>query len=196
MNAAMPALATLAVSDWLNLFLYYLSLSLLTLGGALVTAPDMHRFLVQQNGWLSDTQFTASIAMAQAAPGPNILFVALLGWHVGINTGSLQAALFGALLTLTGLLLPSTLVAYVGGRWAHRNRHLRMVRAFKAGMGPVVISLLIATGWIMASAYDDMARDWKIWLMIALSVLLVWLTRIHLLWLLGAGALFGAMGWI
>lgn len=193
MNAA---LHVLTASDWLSLFLYYLGLSLLTIGGALVTAPDMHRFLVQQNGWLSDTQFTASIAMAQAAPGPNILFVALLGWHVGINTGSVQAALLGTLLTMTGLLLPSTLVAYVGGRWAHRNRHLRAVRAFKSGMGPVVISLLIATGWIMASAYNEIARDWKIWIVITLSVLLVWLTRIHLLWLLGAGAVFGGMGWI
>lgn len=189
-------LHVMTVSDWLNLFLYYLGLSLLTIGGALVTAPDMHRFLVQQNSWLTDTQFTASIAMAQAAPGPNILFVALLGWHVGINTGSLPAALLGTALAMTGLLLPSTLVAYVGGRWAHRNRHLRAVRAFKSGMGPVVISLLIATGWIMASAYNDMARDWKIWIVITLSVLVVWLTRIHLLWLLGIGAVLGAFGWI
>lgn len=190
------ALHVLSTADWLNLFLYYLTLSLMTIGGALVTAPDMHRYLVQQNGWLTDTQFTASIAMAQAAPGPNILFVALLGWHVGANTGSLTSALLGTALALTGLLLPSSLVAYVGGRWAHRNRHLRAVRAFKSGMGPVVISLLIATGWIMASAHNDMARDWKLWLVILLAVLLMWRTRIHLVWLLAAGAVAGAMGWI
>src|SRR5690606_22433916 len=70
MNATLPLLSA---SDWLSFFLYYLSLSLMTIGGALVTAPDMHRYLVQQNAWITDTQFTASIAMAQAAPGPNIL---------------------------------------------------------------------------------------------------------------------------
>lgn len=193
MNAA---LHVLSASDWLNLFLFYLSLSLMTIGGALVTAPDMHRYLVQQHGWLTDMQFTASIAMAQAAPGPNILFVALLGWHVGANTGSLYAALFGAAVTMTGLLLPSTLVAYVGGSWAHRNRHLRAVRAFKSGMGPVVISMLIATGWIMASTHNDIARDWKLWITILVSVLLVWRTRIHLIWLLAAGGVLGGLGWI
>ena len=73
--------------DWLNLFLYYISISLLAVGGAIATAPDMHRFLVERQGWLTDLQFNASIAIAQAAPGPNVLFIALLGWNVGINAG-------------------------------------------------------------------------------------------------------------
>lgn len=191
-----PTDPLLAGIDWLGLFLHYLGLSLLTIGGATVTAPDMHRYLVQQNGWITDTQFTASIALAQAAPGPNILFVALLGWHVGINAGSIQSALLGTALAMTGMLLPSTVVAYIAGRWAHRNRHLRAVRAFKLGLGPVVIALIMATGWIMASAYDDLARDWKLWGVMLLSVGLVWSTRLHLLWLLAAGAALGAMGWV
>ena len=69
--------------DWLNLFFYYISISLLAVGGAIATAPDMHRFLVERQGWLTDLQFNASIAIAQAAPGPNVLFIALLGWNVG-----------------------------------------------------------------------------------------------------------------
>jgi Chromate transport protein ChrA len=73
--------------DWLNLFFYYISISLLAVGGAIATAPDMHRFLVERQGWLTDLQFNASIAIAQAAPGPNVLFIALLGWNVGINAG-------------------------------------------------------------------------------------------------------------
>ena len=77
----------LGAGDWLHLFLYYLSLSLLAVGGAIATAPDMHRFLVERQAWLTDPQFSASIAIAQAAPGPNVLFVALLGWNVGVNAG-------------------------------------------------------------------------------------------------------------
>lgn len=193
MNASFHLLSW---GDWLSLFLHYLSLSLLTIGGAMVTAPDMHRYLVQQNGWLTDTQFTASIAIAQAAPGPNILFVALLGWHVGVNAGSLQWALLGTALTMTGLLLPSSAMAYLAGRWAHRNRHLRVVRAFKMGLGPVVIASIIATGWIMAGAYDNPAEDWKLWGVMLVTFLVVWRTRMHLLWLLAGGALLGGFGWI
>ena len=37
--------------------------------------------------WLTDSQFTSSVALAQAAPGPNVLFVALMGWNVGLNAG-------------------------------------------------------------------------------------------------------------
>ena len=71
--------------DWLALFAQYLMLSLLSISGAITTVPDMHRYLVGQHGLLTDAQFTSSIAIAQAAPGPNVLFVALMGWNVGLN---------------------------------------------------------------------------------------------------------------
>ena len=71
LTAPLMALTALSVGDWLNLFLYYMSLSLLAVGGAIATAPDMHRFLVERQAWLTDPQFNASIAIAQAAPGPN-----------------------------------------------------------------------------------------------------------------------------
>lgn len=95
-------------NDWLNLFLHYLLLSVLSVGGGITTTPEMHRYLVNQHHWLTDAQFNASIAIAQAAPGPNILFVALMGWQVGINAGGLPMGMLGMLVTMTGILLPST----------------------------------------------------------------------------------------
>lgn len=179
-------------SDWLQLFAHFLSLSLLAVGGAITTAPDMHRYLVDQQGWLSDSQFNASIAIAQAAPGPNVLFVALMGWNVGLNAGGLLPALFGVLVSMLGIMLPSSALTYLASRWGHENRDLRGVRAFKQGMAPIVIALLIATGWILASAHGDPARDWPLWLTTVVTTLIVWRTRLHLLWLLAAG---GALGW-
>ena len=73
--------------DWLHLFAYFLTLSLMAVGGAITAAPDMHRYLVDGNRWLSETQFTSSIAIAQAAPGPNVLFIALLGWNNTLGPG-------------------------------------------------------------------------------------------------------------
>lgn len=182
-------------SDWLDLFSRYLSLSLLAVGGAISTTPEMHRYLVGQQGWLTETQFNASITIAQAAPGPNVLFVALMGWHVGINAGGgLASALAGVVVTMVGMLLPSTFLTYLAARWGHNNRNLRGVRAFKLGMAPVVVGLIIATGWIIASAHDNPATDWPLWVVTALSALVIWRTRLHLLWLLGAGALLGWFG--
>lgn len=190
--------------DWLSLTGQFLSLSLLSIGGAITVAPDMHRYLVTEHGWLSDAQFNSSIALSQAAPGPNVLFVALLGFQVGLNANaglvpayvSWAQALAGSLLTLFAILLPSSLLNHTITRWAHRNQHRRAVRAFKQGMAPIVVALILSTGWLLASAHDQPATDWPLWLLTAASAVLAWRTRLHLLWLIGAGALLGAMGWV
>lgn len=193
---------TLHATDWWQLFLHFLSLSLLAVGGAITTSPDMHRYLVTQQSWLTEAQFTASIALAQAAPGPNILFVGLMGWHIGINAGGGHAAgstawplgLLGLLLSLVAILLPSSVLTYTATQWAHRHREQRGVKAFKQGLAPLVVALLLATGWVLSSAHANPATDWPLWLLTAVVTLLVWRTKLHLLWLLGAGALLGALG--
>lgn len=188
-----PALS-LGAADWLALFLHFATLSLLAVGGAITTAPDMHRFLVERQHWLTDPQFSASIAIAQAAPGPNVLFVALMGWNVGLNAGGYAAAALGLTVTMVGVLLPSSTLTYLSAQWGHRNRHRRSVRAFKAGMAPIVVALLVATGWVLAGSQGAAAQNWRLWLLTAVVAVLVWRTRLHLLWLLGAGALLGGFG--
>lgn len=194
----------LSAADWLALFLQYMFLSLISISGAITTVPDMHRYLVTQQNWLTDAQFSSSVAIAQAAPGPNILFVALMGWNVGINAAGGASAgfhawpmgLFGLLVTLVGIMLPSTTLTYFATRWGHRNRERRAVRAFKQGMAPVVIGLLVATAWVLAvgNGASSPSAHWHLWLLTAVATVVVWRTRIHLLWLLGAGALLGAFG--
>ncbi|QOL48292.1 chromate transporter [Massilia litorea] len=187
---------TLAWHDWLNLFAHYMLLSLMSLGGAISTTSEMHRFLVEQHGWLSQAQFNDSIALAQAAPGPNVLFVALMGWNVGMNAGSTSAAFLGVATTMIGILLPSTIFTYQVAQWGHRNRELRPVRAFKQGMAPVVIALLLSTSWILASSAGGSGYHWPLWLLTLSSCLVIWRTKLHLLWVLGAGALLGALGFV
>lgn len=194
--------STMSPSDWLQLASHFASLSLLGVGGAIMTTPEMQRFLVLQQHWLSQQQFGSSIALAQAAPGPNILFIALMGWNVGLNAaGGLGAGaaawwlgLLGVALAMLGSLLPSCTLNYLATRWAHRNQHLLAVRAFKSGMAPIVIGLLVAIGWLLSAAHGQPARDWPLWLLTACVTLLVWKTRLHLLLLMAAGALLGAFG--
>ena len=183
-------------SDWLSLLTHFLSLSLLAVGGAVCTLPEMHRYLVDRQHWLNDAQFNASIAIAQASPGPNVLFVTLMGWNIGVNAGGYATAALGAAISTIGLLLPSSALAYGAAKWGQRNRDRRAVRAFKQGMSPVVVSLLIGTGWIMAGAQGGPASGWPLYLITALTALIVWRTKLHLLWLLSVGAILGILGWI
>jgi chromate transporter len=195
---------TMTATDWLALLTHFLSLSLLSVGGAITTAPDMHRYLVDDRHWLGEGQFTSSIALAQAAPGPNVLFIALLGWNVGMNAGggvgagalAWSYAALGVLLAMIGILLPSTTLTFTVARWGHQNRELRAVRAFKQGMAPIVIALLIATGWILAASHGNTVKNWPLWLVTAVTALLVWRTQLHMLWLLAAGGLLGWFGWV
>ncbi len=201
-----PPLGALVLSlqDWITLFLHYLSLSLLSIGGAITTAPDMHRFLVVQQHWLSDAQFTTSLAIAQSAPGPNVLFIALLGWNVGVNAGGPLTGLLGVFVTMLGILIPSTTLTYAAAQWGQRNRQLRAVRAFNQGMAPVVVALLLATSWILAASSGTAASTqgsrWTdnapLWVLTAGVAVVVWHTRLHLLWLLALGALLGGYGLI
>ena len=168
----------------LALFGHFMVLSLLAVGGAITVVPDMHRVLVSNMGLLTDAQFNASIAIAQASPGPNILFVAVMGYQA--------AGLPGAAATLAGIMLPSTTLALVVARWGRARRDWRPVQAFKAGMAPIVIVLMFASGWILAAE----TPGWRHVLLTVAAAVLVWRTRIHLLVLIVAGALVGALGWV
>jgi chromate transporter len=177
----------------------------------------MHRFLHDQQHWLTNVQFSSSIALAQAAPGPNVLFVALLGWQVGLNGAGGAAAgwhvwptaFLGVIVSMVAILLPSSLLTYAATRWAHRNQQLLVIRAFKQGLAPVVVALMLATGWLLSTPSVSSTlplaahltqwlaqQPWLAWALSASVALLVWKTRVHMLWLLGAGATLGALGLI
>ena len=200
----MNQLLTLTPFDWFDLFLHYAALSLLSVGGAITTAPEMHRYLVDEQHWLTDSSFSSSIALAQSAPGPNVLFVALMGWNIGINAGggisngptAWSLGLMGILITMAGIMLPSSVLTYVATKWAHENRNLISVRSFKSGMAPIVIGLLISTGWLLTATHNNMASDWKLWLLTGFSIVLMLKTRIHVLMLIAGGGLLGATGMI
>ena len=198
----MNEIISMSPFDWFDLFLHYAALSLLSMGGAITTAPEMHRYLVDEKHWLSDASFSSSIALAQSAPGPNVLFVALMGWNIGLNAGGgLSAGMsawplgfLGIGITMAGIMLPSSFLTYTATKWAHENRNLISVRSFKSGMAPIVIGLLIATGWLLTAAHNNMAKDWKLWLLTAMAFGLMIKTRIHILWLIAGGGAAGALG--
>jgi chromate transporter len=168
-------------SDWGGVLAQFLLLSLLSIGGAISTTPEMHRYLVEQHHWLTNDQFSAMVAIAQAAPGPNLLFVAVLGWGIG--------GFFGMCVTMLGILLPSTTLTLAAARWGEARRHTRGVQAFVMGLAPLTVGLVLSSGAILGKpAYGN---PWLIATMVATVVVCV-RTRISPLWLIAAGGLVGA----
>ncbi len=171
-------------ADWWALFGHFLAMSMLAIGGAVAVAPEIHRYIVDQRGWIDDVQFSAAIALAQASPGPNLLFVPVIGYAV--------AGFGGAAVALLGMLIPSTTLALAATRWGRKRRESRGVRAFVAGMAPITVGLLLSTGVVLAL---PLVRVPGAWLLVGATMVLTLKTPLNPVWVIAAGAAAGALGW-
>jgi chromate transporter len=167
----------------IGLFVHFASLSLLAVGGALGLAPEMRRYLVDEHQLITGTAFTEAIVIAQAAPGPNILFVTLLGWQAG--------GAWGALATTLGLLGPSSLFTWWAARFKRQREDAAWVAAVRLGLSPIAIGLTAAAGWVVSEGNNG--SDWRLWTMGLVAMLIVLRSRINMLWLILAGAVLGVL---
>ena len=165
--------------------LYFLTLSMVAIGGANAVIPDMHHQLVELRGWLSSSEFVALVALSQAAPGPNVLIVSLLGWKV--------AGLPGALAAIAAMCIPSSLLTYFFIRFWQRFQQTRWRAAVQDGLVPVTIGLILASGYVLTREADHGALAYGI---TAATAVVSARTRIHPLWLLALATGIGATGLI
>lgn len=167
----------------LNLFSHFCVLSFFAVGGALSMVSDMHRFLVLEQQLMTSQQFGNAVALAQIAPGPNILFVTLLG---------LQAAgAWGAVATSVGIMLPSSLITFYAHRLRNRYADHSLTRSLKLGLGPLAIGLVTTTGLVLAKSADT---DWLMTVLTIATVLVIALTKINPMWLFALGAMIAVVG--
>jgi chromate transporter len=183
MNAELFGLHGLAWSELLQLAGHFALLSLLAVGGAISLASEMQRYLVVEHAWIDAVQFNASIAIAQAAPGPNILFVALMGWGV--------AGPLGMLATMAGIMVPSSILTFMVGRLRHARRDALAVQAFSVGLAPLTIGLLMATGWVLAL---PLVAHPVSMLLVPATIVFMLKTQRSPLWMIAVGAAVGALG--
>nr|WP_208644621.1 chromate transporter [Rahnella variigena] len=164
----------------LSLALLFTELSLLAFGGGNTILPEMQRAVVQVHHWMSAQEFSALFALAQAAPGPNMMIVPLIGWQVAGWSGLLVSSLakFG----------PSSVVTLIvmGGWKRYKDRPWRQV--IQRGLVPVTVGLVVSSGLLIAKAS---ATTLSLAGVIALCTVLALNKRIHPLWVLAVGALLG-----
>jgi chromate transporter len=159
-------------------------LSLLAIGGVTSILPEVHRVTVDVHHWLTDAEFTQMFAIAQASPGPNMLIVALIGFRVAGVPGALTAA--------AAICLPSCTLAYLVERLWQRFRGTPLRRAVEAGLAPITIGLMIATGWLVARGAPG--TGWTAYAITAVTAGLVLTTRVNPLWLFAAAGALGLVG--
>jgi chromate transporter len=167
-----------------ELFLEFALLAFVAFGGATALLPEMHRVVVEQHQWMSGTTFTHLYAIAQAAPGPNVLVVTLIGWEVAGVPGALAATL-GMCLPMSGLiyLLIDRWQSFAGRRWQ---------QAVSLGVAPLAVGLVFSGATLIANAAGFSPVGWLI-VAVATAANLRF-RALHPLWLIAAGAALGAAG--
>jgi len=165
------------------LFLHFLGLAFLAIGGAPTILPGLHRYVVETHQWLTSAQFADAYARAQVAPGPNAMYIPLIGWLV--------AGWAGAAVALLALLGPACTLTVLVGRLTARHPHAPLGRAIRRGLTPLTIGLMLASGWVLARSVTHGGGGYLLTLG---TVVLVLRTRVHPLWLIAVGALAGLAG--
>lgn len=166
-----------------ELFREFAILSFIAFGGATALLPEMHRVVVEQHQWLDDTTFTHLYAIAQAAPGPNVLVVTLIGWKVAGLAGALAATLAMCLpMSVLIYLLIDRWESFAGKRWQ---------KAISLGVAPLAVGLVFSGATLIAQSAGLGLAAWGL---LAATVVANLKTKLHPLWFIGAGALLGLLG--
>lgn len=168
----MSTLGTIAV--------HFAALSLLAIGGVNVVLPEMHRLAVDVHHWTTSAQFSDLFALAQAAPGPNMLIATLIGWRAAGPSGALVAS--------AAMCGPSCVLTYFVARVWQRFRGASWRRAVETGLGPISVGLLLAAGYLLTRG--EHVR-WIAYAITGGTAVLVALTRLNPLWFFAVGAVLG-----
>jgi chromate transporter len=162
---------------------YFALMSLFAIGGATAAVPEMYRVVVEIEHWMTDRQFADMFAIAQLTPGPNVIIVSLIGYHV--------AGVAGALIATLAMCGPTCFFAfYVGGAWDRfKDRPWRAV--VQTAMLPVSIGLLFASAFVVTWAT---AQNWAAVAVTVGTALVTYITRLNPLWIFAAAALLGLAG--
>ncbi|WP_158811347.1 chromate transporter [Beijerinckia sp. L45] len=164
----------------LHLVVTFGVLSLLSIGGANATLPEIHRQVVGQLHWMDDATFSHLVAIGQTAPGPNVLVVSMIGWQVGGVLGMVVATL--------AIVVPSSILALVLGRLMTRHESNRWVGLIRRALAPIAIGLMLASGLVMTKAAYTGALTLVV---VAGMASMVFFTKVSPFWGIASAALLG-----
>jgi len=156
-------------------------LSLIAFGGMPSVMPEMQRLVVDVKGWTTHAQFIQLFAIAQAAPGPNVLIVSLIGWRA--------AGLAGAVVALLAVCAPAAVLSwYIADLW-ERFKDSPWRRAIQRAIAPLVVGLTLSGGYVLCTPATP---DWRLWAIAAGAAAAVLARGGNSLWLLAGGGAVGA----
>lgn len=182
------------ISTLFSLFVIFFQLSFLAFGGGNTIVPEMQRQVVEIEHWISAQEFTALFALAQAAPGPNLMIVPMLGWRI--------AGFAGLVVASVANFLPSSIITVLAIRAWDKHKDHRWRPVIQAGLLPMTAGVIASTAFILVGASDKSAvpgtgfddYSWGLVGITAAGAVIAIRSKLHPLWILLGGAIIGATG--
>jgi chromate transporter len=170
------------VNILLQLAALFGKLSLLAVGGVNSTLPEIARAVVDDRHWMTREQFAQLFAIANSAPGPNMLVAVLIGQRVGGMAGGIVAGL--------AMILPAGILVLLVSRLWDRFRHARWRRVLQAAILPITGGLVLAAAVVLVEAADTSVVLAGV--TVVAAAVMYW-SKLHPLWVLAAGAVVGLL---
>lgn len=167
----------------LTLATQFTIMAFLAFGGATSVVPEIHRQAVDLYGWMSDRQFADMFAIAQAFPGPNVMVVTLVGYHV--------AGLPGAIVTTLAMCGPTAVLAGLLAKTWDRFKDAPWRVLVQTALVPLSVGLVAASAIVLSQVA---VRNWIAAILMAATAALSYWTRLNPLWLIGLAGLAGVVG--
>ncbi|MDO5338186.1 MAG: chromate transporter [Eubacteriales bacterium] len=124
---------------YLKLFLSFLQVGLFSIGGGYAALPLIQSQVVEENGWLSMSEFTDLITIAEMTPGPiTINSATFVGIRIAGVTGAVSATI--------GCILPAFIFASLLAFVYYRYRKLSVIKSILESLRPAVVALIASAG--------------------------------------------------
>jgi chromate transporter len=181
------------VSTYLQLAALFGTLSLLSIGGGKAVLPEMHMQAVAGKHWLTDSQFADIFSISQAAPGPGILIVTLVGYAAGLSKGGVPGAILGAIVATAAMILPAAILVYALTRVWQKAQKSRLRHAVETGFAPLTVGLILGSALVVGRAAD---HDWRAYSLTAVCTAIFLFTKTNPLIVVASAGLVGYLGFV
>lgn len=181
------------VNTYLQIAALFGTLSLLSIGGGNAILPDMHMRAVNGQHWLTNSQFADVFSISQAAPGPSILIVTLVGYAAGLSVGGVPGAILGGMIATVSMITPAAILVYALTLFWQKAQKSRLRYAVEKGFAPLTVGLILASSLVMSRAAD---HDWRAYSLTAICTAVFMFTKLNPLIVVFGAGLVGYLGFV
>ena len=159
-----------------DLIKYFLQLGITGFGGPVALVNYMHRDLVEDKKWISDSDFKEGLALSQLAPGP-------LAAQLGIYIGFVHFGVLGATLSGLAFVLPSFIMVVLLGMAYQAYGGLPWMQAIFYGISAAVIGIIVLSSYkltvksIGKFEIPAIKANWLLWLFYITATILTAVTQ-------------------